>query len=160
MQLIGRTSSYIWKKVHQELNEFCRVLTDCAQCCKAGSPTLCQFVPLARRLSDLNSHLLSDQSNFKFDFSDLAIMLYYYDTRRRPLEPVVYKTVRTGYIGVLQELIFEVPLRGSNRLQCKLSLHVNELLPKVVRDPKQRKRMLSIAERYCSTARHLSLPFG
>ena len=137
-------SNYIWKKVHQEFNDFCRALTGCAQCCKMGSPTLCQFVPLARRLRDLNSHLLTDQSHF--DFSDLAIMLYYYDTHRRPLEPTIYKNGRTGYFGVLQELISEVLIRGTNRLQRKLSVNVNKLIPKVVRDPKQRKRMISIAE--------------
>jgi hypothetical protein len=134
--------AYIWAKEHQEFNDFCRALVDCAQSCKQASSTLCQFDTLAKRLIDLNSYSLYS----RFDFSDLAIMLYYYDTHRRPLEPTSYKKGVTGYFGVLQELISEVPLRGTNRLQRKLSVDVNELIPKVVKDPWQRKRMIYIAE--------------
>jgi hypothetical protein len=140
MSGIGR--AYIWAKEHQEFNDFCRALVDCAQSCKQASSTLCQFDTLAKRLIDLNSYSLYSQ----FDFSDLAIMLHYYDTHRRPLEPTSYNKGATGYFGVLQELISEVPLRGTNRLQRKLSVDVNELIPRVVKDPWQRKRMIYIAE--------------
>ena len=37
-------------------------------------------------------------------------MLYYYHTHRRPLDRTSYKNGKTGYFGVLQELISEVPL--------------------------------------------------
>jgi hypothetical protein len=133
---------YIWAKEYQEFNDFCRALVDCAQYCKQGSSTRCQFSTLAKRLTDLNSSFLGSQ----FDFSDLAIMLYYYDTHRRPLEPTSYKEGMTGYFGVLQELISEAPLKGTNRLQRKLSVDVNEFIPIVVKTPWQRKRMISIAE--------------
>ena len=133
---------YIWAKEHQEFNDFCRALVDCAQSCKQSSSTLCQFDTLAKRLIDLNPSFLYCQ----FDFSDLAIMIYYYDTHRRPLEPTSYNKGMTGYFGVLQELISEVPLRGTNLLQRKLSVDVNELIPRVVKDPWQRKRMIYIAE--------------
>jgi len=136
--------AYIWAEEHQEFNDFCRALVDCAQSCKQASSTLCQFDTLAKRLMDLNS---SESSRYyRFDFSDLAIMLYYYDTHRRPLEPTSYNKGMTGYFGVLQELISEVPLRGTHRLQRKLSVDVNELIPMVVNCPWQRKRMISIAE--------------
>ena len=132
---------YIWAEEHQEFNNFCQALVECAQSCKQASSTVCQFDTLAKRLMDLTSFL-----HPRIEFSDLAIMLYYYNTHRRPLEPTSYNEGMTGYFGVLQELISEVPLRGANRLQRKLSVDVNELIPKVVRDPWQRERMISIAE--------------
>jgi hypothetical protein len=135
--------AYIWAEEHQEFNDFYRALVDCAQSCKQASSRLCQFDTLAKRLIDLN---YSTSLYPRFDFSDLAIMLYYYDTHRQLLEPSSYNKGMTGYFGVLQELISEVPLRGTNRLQRKLSVDVNELIPIVVKCPWQRTRMISIAE--------------
>lgn len=74
-----------------------------------------------------------------FNFSDLVIMLYYYNTHRKPLDSIDYDRGMTGYSGVLQELISEVPLRGANR---KLSVDVNELIPKNREGSYKRKRMI------------------
>ena len=73
-------------------------------------------------------------------------MLYYYDTHRKPPSPVDYDNGMTGYFGVLQELISEVPFRGTCRLQRKLSVDINELIPKTVKDPNKRQRMISIVK--------------
>jgi hypothetical protein len=51
-----------------------------------------------------------------------------------------------GYTGIIQKLISEIASRGSDRLQRKLSVDVNELMPKVVRDPGIRQRMITAAE--------------
>lgn len=82
---------------------------------------------------------------YKIDYSDLAIMLYYYNTHRKPVKAVDYESGITGYSGVLQELISEVPLRGSDRLQRKLSVDISRLIPKMVEDPDKRQRMIYIA---------------
>ena len=81
----------------------------------------------------------------RFDYSDLALMIYYYNTHRKPVSVAEYKSGKTGYFGILQELVSEVPLRGSDRLQRKLSVDINELIPKTVKDPDKRQRMISIA---------------
>jgi hypothetical protein len=80
-----------------------------------------------------------------FAFSDLALMLYYYNTHRKPVNAVEYESGKTGYFGILQELISEVPLRGSDRLQRKLSVDIHKLIPKTVKDPDKQRRMISIA---------------
>lgn len=74
-----------------------------------------------------------------FNFSDLVIMLYYYNTHRKPLASIDYDRGMTRYSGVLQELLSEVLLRGANH---KLSVNVNEPIPKTVKDPNKRKRMI------------------
>lgn len=75
-------------------------------------------------------------------------MLYYYYTRRHTAghQRIDYSTGTTGYTGVLQELIDEVPIRGPDRLIRKLSADVNELIPRVVKNITMRERMLHIAK--------------
>jgi hypothetical protein len=81
-----------------------------------------------------------------YDISDFTIMRYYYYTHRRSIDVVDYENGMAGYTGIIQELISEIPSRGSDRLQRKLSVDVNELMPKVVRDPGIRQRMVTAAE--------------
>ena len=82
-------------------------------------------------------------------------MLYYYETHRKPLNSADYDSGMTGYFGVLPELISEVSFRGTDRLQRKLSVDINELIPKTVQDPSKMLRMVSIAR---NIARQYNIP--
>ncbi|KAK3290222.1 uncharacterized protein B0H64DRAFT_436785 [Chaetomium fimeti] len=77
---------------------------------------------------------------------DAATMLYYYHTRRKPVSAEAWRQGCTGYTGILQEMIAEVPTRGTDRLQRKLSLDVNWFLPKFVGNWHRRAQMTSIAQ--------------
>ncbi|KAL2022984.1 hypothetical protein VTK56DRAFT_4199 [Thermocarpiscus australiensis] len=77
---------------------------------------------------------------------DVATMIYYYRLHRKPVDAEDHKEGRIGYTGVLQEMIAEVPTRGTDRLERKLSLDVHLLIPRFVRDRKLRKQMLLIAQ--------------
>lgn len=128
-------TSFTWRKwpkrVLLDFDDLCSGLIEWAQCFP---------VRFCHRFKDCLDGLNPDH----FDFSDVAIMLYYYNTHRKPLNPVDYRKGMTGYFGVLQELISEVPLRGTDRLQRKLSVDINELIPKTVKDPIKRQKMVSI----------------
>ncbi|KAK1769922.1 hypothetical protein QBC33DRAFT_567285 [Phialemonium atrogriseum] len=80
------------------------------------------------------------------DLGDIAIMLYHYDTHRQELDRTEYEKGLTGYTGVMQELIDEVPVRGSDRLIRKLSVDVNEFIPQHVHDSKMRQMLLAAAK--------------
>ncbi|KAG7284718.1 hypothetical protein NEMBOFW57_009327 [Staphylotrichum longicolle] len=56
-------------------------------------------------------------------------MFYYFHTRRKPISDLARKEGHTEYTGILQEMIAEVPTRGTDRLQRKLSLDVNWFIP-------------------------------
>lgn len=76
--------------------------------------------------------------------AEFALMLYRYHThQRRDLTRDEYRTGRTGYTGVLQEMVDEVPRRGSARLQRKLSVDLNEIIPAVVWNPELRRRLVA-----------------
>ncbi|KAL2190632.1 hypothetical protein L209DRAFT_2237 [Thermothelomyces heterothallicus CBS 203.75] len=77
---------------------------------------------------------------------DVATMIYYYCLHRKPVDAEDRKEGWTGYTGVLQEMIAEVPTRGTDRLERKLSLDVHLLIPRFVRDRKLRGQMLLIAQ--------------
>jgi hypothetical protein len=76
---------------------------------------------------------------------DAAVVLYYYYPRRRPVSAQAWKECWTGYAGVLEEMIAEVPARGTNRLQRKLSLDINSFIPEFVGNWGRRARMTSTA---------------
>lgn len=81
------------------------------------------------------------------DVCDAATLIYYYHTRREPVDSESAKRGWTGYTGVLQEMINEVPKRGTGRLARKLSLDINLLIPKFVSDREKRELMLYKARR-------------
>jgi hypothetical protein len=81
------------------------------------------------------------------DVSDAATLIYYYHTRRELVDSESAKRGWTGYTGVLQEMITEVPARGTDRLTRKLSLDINLLIPKYVTDRERREQMLYKARR-------------
>lgn len=78
---------------------------------------------------------------------DAATLIYYYHTRREPVDSESAKKGWTGYTGVLQEMINEVPKRGTDRLARKLSLDINLLIPKFVSSREKRELMLYKARR-------------
>lgn len=73
-----------------------------------------------------------------------ATMFYYFHTRRKPISDLARKEGHTEYTGILQEMIAEVPTRGTDRLQHKLSLDVNWFIPRYV-DSDYRNAMISTA---------------
>lgn len=131
-----------WPLGRCEFDDLCNALMEWAQ----RFPFKFCF-KFARCLGALNA---ARPRGYTFDFADLGLMLYYYNTHRKPVSAIEYESGKTGYFGVLQELISEIPLRGSNRLQRKLSVDVNELIPKVVQNPDTRRRMISIARSIAS----------
>lgn len=77
---------------------------------------------------------------------DAATILYHYYPRRKPVSAEAQREGSTGYTGILQEMIAEVPSRGTDRLQCKLSLDVSLFMPEFVGNWDRRARMTSIAQ--------------
>ena len=82
---------------------------------------------------------------------DAAIMFYHYHSRRKPVCPEARRQGFTGYTGVLQEMFAEIPTRGKDRLQRKLSVDVHHFIPNVVGNPKRREHMIGIARNLASS---------
>ena len=93
---------------------------------------------------------------YGLDVWDAATLIYYYDTHREPVDSESAKGGWTGYTGVLQEMIDEVPKRGTDRLARKSSLDVNLLIPKFVSNREKRELMLYKARRLAQEY-HLSV---
>lgn len=77
---------------------------------------------------------------------DVATMIYYYRLHRNPADAEEHKEGWIGYTGVLQEMIAEIPARGRDRLERKLSLDAHLFIQRFVRDRKLRKEMLLAAQ--------------
>ncbi|KAK4139302.1 uncharacterized protein C8A04DRAFT_15972, partial [Dichotomopilus funicola] len=92
------------------------------------------------------------------DVSDAATLIYYYHTRRQPVDSEDAKQGWTGYTGVLQEMIDEIPARGTDRLARKLSLDINVLIPKFVSDTWKRDVLWCKAKRLVEDY-HLSVQY-
>ncbi len=73
-------------------------------------------------------------------------MIHYYYSHRKPVDANDHKKRWTGYTGVLQEMIAEVPTRGTDRLEHKLSLAVHLLIPQFIKDQERRAQMISMAQ--------------
>ncbi len=63
---------------------------------------------------------------------DVAVLFYLYHTHRTAVAEADRAKGWTGYTGVLQEMMAEVPTRGTGRLERKLSLDVHYLIPRCV----------------------------
>ena len=88
----------------------------------------------------------ADDFGLRLPVWDVATMIYYYCTHRKPVEAEELKEGWTGYTGVLKEMIAEVPTRGTDRLERKLSLDAHILIPRFVGSRKLRTQMLLIAQ--------------
>lgn len=98
------------------------------------------------RAWDLIVDVLENGGPWKAEYHvwNAATMFYYFHTRRKPISDLARKEGHTEYTGILQEMIAEVPTRGTDRLQRKLSLDVNWFIPKYV-DSDYRNGMVSMA---------------
>ncbi|KAK4152734.1 hypothetical protein C8A00DRAFT_15999 [Chaetomidium leptoderma] len=89
---------------------------------------------------------LGDIEDWGLDVWNAATLLHYYNTRREPVDAAAHANGWTGYTGVLQEMIDEVPTRGTRRLEGKLSLDVHVLIKKCVRGREKRDKMIGMAK--------------
>jgi hypothetical protein len=108
-----------------------------------------QLLPTARHWTIFVNTMLSWDDGIrglKVPVWDIATMLFYYRLHREPGDLADYKHGWIGYTGVLQEMIAEVPTRGADRLQRKLSLDAHILIPRFVRDRELQKQMLVAAQ--------------
>lgn len=132
------TPSWLFRRLlWPSLNGYCEYLVEFATCCKRGQ------LPDAMGWEYLRSRLVAFRPS---DPADMALMLYYYHTHRQPLDRADYEKCLTGYTGVLDELVAEVPTQGTERLLRKLSLDLNELIPHYVGEPSHRQRMILTAK--------------
>ena len=117
--------------------DFSRQLVDFACHCKRGQ------LPKRKDWDYLKWRLLPFR---RYDMADFSIMLYYFHTHHQALDSTEYDRGMTGYTGVLQEIMDEVPTKGADRLVRKLSTDVNEMIPNCVRDPEKRRILTAAAE--------------
>ncbi|KAH8759859.1 hypothetical protein F5883DRAFT_524792 [Diaporthe sp. PMI_573] len=102
---------------------FGRLVAEFAYDCGNDSITKPYLVKASKQISR-NFYWRSDRA-----FAEIAIMAYWLYTRRREISPSDYKVGLTGYTGVVQEMVSEIPEKGAGRLRRKLSVDVNELIP-------------------------------
>lgn len=124
-------------------NEFCRRLTKLADDCRSGKDI--RHCRLARMDECIQSY--EENSSANDDFSDVSLMFYFFWTRRRDISKDEYNRGLTGYDGVLNEMISEIPAMGTDRLTRKLSVDVNKLIPRYVKDKEIGTQMIAVAER-------------
>ena len=74
------------------------------------------------------------------------LLVYYYHSRRTPVNAGARGHGWTGYTGVLQEMILEVPTRGNDRLERKLSLDIHYFIPTLVKHPGRRGALITTAK--------------
>jgi hypothetical protein len=82
---------------------------------------------------------------------DVAVMLYHYHSRRKPVNAEARRHGWTGYTGILPEMLAEVHTRGTDRLQRKLSVDVHHFIPTHVKDREMRDEMIDIARDLASS---------
>lgn len=107
-------------------------------------------VPIFSQWDARNEHLTSAKLGRCGDIGDVALMLYYFHTHRRAITTDEFNNGLTGYTGVIAEMVAEIPNVGADRLLRKLSVDLNIMIPKHVRDPGRVARMTDVVE---STAR-------
>lgn len=128
---------------------FGRLVAEFAYDCRNDSITKPYLLKASRQISR-SSYRRSEQS-----FADIARMAYWLYTRRREISPSEYEVGMTGYTGVLQEMVSEIPEKGAGRLRRKLSVDVNELIPHFASG--YRKELLLGAARDLAAQHGLSL---
>ncbi|KAK3390107.1 hypothetical protein B0H63DRAFT_507521 [Podospora didyma] len=104
--------SYFYREGLSALSEICAYLTQFAGRCRKG-----QLAPL-EKWEALASELL-DGCGTELT-PEVALALYYYQTHRRDIEQAEYERGLTGYTGIMQELIDEIPIRSPDRFLRKL----------------------------------------
>lgn len=124
-------------------HEFCRRLTKMADDCRSGKDIW------HYRVAWMDECIQSyeDKSSANDDFSDVSLLLYFFWTRRHSISKDDYNRGLTGYDGVLDEMISEIPNMGTDRLTRKLSVDAGKLIPRYVQDEESRTEMIAIAKR-------------
>jgi hypothetical protein len=84
-------------------------------------------------------------TDHRLEVWDAATLLYWYHSRRMPVDEEDRKKGWTGSAGVLQEMIDKVPTRGTDRLARKLSLDVHVLIPSYVWGKEKREQIVAYA---------------
>lgn len=124
-------------------HEFCRRLTKLADDCSRGKDIW--YCRLAWMDEFIQSY--EDNSSANDDFSDVALMFYFFWTRRHAISKDEYVRGLTGYNGILDEITSEIASVGTDRLTRKLSVDVNKLIPRYVQDEEIRIEMIAVAKR-------------
>ncbi|KAJ9143294.1 hypothetical protein NKR23_g6667 [Pleurostoma richardsiae] len=134
------------KRVDRGVLDFCNYVASFVEFYK--NPPL----PDLPRWEYLASRLLRFEHFDGLDVADISLALYHYGTHRRQLADWEYKRGLTGYTGVLQEMIDEIPTRGTERLMRKLSVDVNEYLSKqwCIEDTEARRKVAAKAKELAS----------
>ncbi|EQB59222.1 hypothetical protein CGLO_00439 [Colletotrichum gloeosporioides Cg-14] len=139
----------MWKCDWPMWHALCAAVSEIAQSCTRGRPVkniIRKAVICLRFLASISpaTGAVFGKSHYEYD---LALMLHHYHTRRTHLQPLEYWKGRTGYQGILQELIKDVPRVGTERLMRKLSVDFNENIDKFVSDYAKRRAMKAVAKR-------------
>ncbi|KAH6630978.1 hypothetical protein B0J18DRAFT_476163 [Chaetomium sp. MPI-SDFR-AT-0129] len=124
-----------------EFKPFCRFLAATAYRWNAG------FIPRLAAWENLARSMDGFPRRSSLEIQDAATLMYYYITRYKPVDSKSAKQGWSGYTGVLQEMIREVPRRGTDRLARKLLLDINVLIPEYVTNREIRDFMLYKARR-------------
>lgn len=121
---------------------FCKRLIAFVNDCRNGREI--QYPRLAWMDELIQSY--TDESSADDDFSDVGLMFYFFWTRRRDITKEQYFRGLTGYNGVLHEMVSEIPAVGTDRLTRKLSVDVNKLIPRYIKDKGTRATMIATAQ--------------
>jgi hypothetical protein len=134
--------NFLLNTVLPEFDSFSRFLTATARRWEQGQiPDLVTWDKIARSMGAFEGLWPP-----ALDVWDAATKLHYFNTRRSPVSAEDRKIGFTGYTGVLQEMVDEVPTRGTDRLGRKLSLDVHVLIPQFVRKREDREQMMAKAK--------------
>ncbi|KAM7202629.1 hypothetical protein V8F20_004418 [Naviculisporaceae sp. PSN 640] len=105
------------------MGAFSQYLTRFAQQCWTGPPpAFGEWLTLLNGLYGCDIHC----GDMKIE---VALALYYFQTHRGPVTRKDLDQGYTGYTGIMQELVDEIPTRGPDRLLRKLSVDVQMLIP-------------------------------
>lgn len=114
------------KKIMPDFMATCRHISEFAAQCRTG------VFPSHRACKEQLA--LSVLPNWSAQcYSDVALMCHWFHTRRREISLTEYTRGLTGYTGVVQEMIREIPKTGPGRLKRKLYVDIHIAIPKYVR---------------------------
>ena len=132
--------------------DFCAYLTGLASRFRQGRAPhddelakIMSMIHVCNRPPILDSVMYTDLSIVDCN-NDIALMLHYFSTHRREIAKTEYLRGVTGYTGVLDEMLAEIPTRGPDRLLRKLSVDVNIMIPRFVRHSPHREQLIEAAE--------------
>ncbi|KAK4448046.1 hypothetical protein QBC34DRAFT_285966, partial [Podospora aff. communis PSN243] len=127
------------REAYPFLAEMCAYLTNFANRCRNGQ------LPSLREWKDLNSTLTRA---FHCDLTpEGALALYYhYSHQHEDIQKSRSAGDVMGYMGVMQDLIDEIPLRGPDRLLRKLSVDVHFIIPRFIHPASRRSKLITAAE--------------